>query len=123
MCAADATFDPLRRLEQRLLEPVVRASPAELAALLADDFVEFGSSGRVFTKREAIASLEHERSAQRVLTDFRATPLAPGVVVATHRLETRVDHETRYSLRSSIWGVWDGAWRLVFHQGTPSGSP
>jgi len=35
-------------LEQSLLRPKIRRSPAAVTALLADDFVEFGSSGRVY---------------------------------------------------------------------------
>jgi hypothetical protein len=39
----------LRDLEERLLRSDVRRSPTALGDLLADDFVEFGSSGRVST--------------------------------------------------------------------------
>ena len=35
----------LRRLEERLLQPEVRQSAEAVADLLADDFIEFGSSG------------------------------------------------------------------------------
>lgn len=38
----------LRALEEALLQPDVRKSE-ELVALLADEFIEFGSSGRVYT--------------------------------------------------------------------------
>jgi hypothetical protein len=40
----------LYQLEERLLQPEIRHSPAELAKLLADEFVEFGSGGRVYSK-------------------------------------------------------------------------
>jgi hypothetical protein len=35
----------LRRLEEQLLDASVRASADQVAALIAEDFVEFGSSG------------------------------------------------------------------------------
>lgn len=41
----------LRELEERLLQTDVRKSPEELDQLLADDFVEIGSSGRLFNKK------------------------------------------------------------------------
>ena len=47
----------LRRLEERLLQPEVRQSAEAVADLLADDFIEFGSSGQVFNKQQIIEGL------------------------------------------------------------------
>jgi hypothetical protein len=115
----------LRQLEERLLDSSVRKSPQELAALLADDFVEFGASGRVFDKRQIIDSLQGERPVTLSLTDFRATLLAPGVMLTTYRITRHADSERAAgnSLRSSIWKLLDGRWQMVFHQGTPTGEP
>ncbi len=44
-------------LETLLLKPEVRSSREELGKLLADDFVEFGSSGSVYRKSDTLASL------------------------------------------------------------------
>ena len=46
----------LRACELALLDPIVRCDRARVAALLAEDFEEFGSSGRIWS-REAILSL------------------------------------------------------------------
>ena len=63
---ADKTLAALlRELEERLLRAEVRRSPAVVAELLADEFVEFGSSGRVFDKQQMIDALRRER---RLLT-------------------------------------------------------
>ncbi len=40
----------LQRLEEELLRPEVRRSPEKMAVLLADDFLEFGRSGRIYDK-------------------------------------------------------------------------
>jgi hypothetical protein len=48
----------LRGLEEELLKPEVRRSADRLSHLLADEFVEFGSSGRIFDKRQIIESLK-----------------------------------------------------------------
>ena len=40
--------DVLRGLEERLFDPAVRRSAALVDELLADDFLEFGWSGRTF---------------------------------------------------------------------------
>ena len=44
----------LRTLEEQLLQPAVRKDATRLDALLADGFIEFGSSGRVFDKQAII---------------------------------------------------------------------
>jgi hypothetical protein len=47
----------VRQLEEQLLQVEVRRSIQDFADLLADEFVEFGSSGRVFNKQQLIESL------------------------------------------------------------------
>jgi hypothetical protein len=44
----------LHALETRLLDPDVRASASKLDEFLADDFMEFGSSGHVYDKSSMI---------------------------------------------------------------------
>ena len=46
----------LQRLEEELLRPEVRRSPEKMAALLADDFLEFGRSGRIYDKANILAT-------------------------------------------------------------------
>ncbi len=45
MTQRESLADETRALELALLEPEVRGSRQRLEALLADDFLEFGSSG------------------------------------------------------------------------------
>ena len=115
----------VRQLEERLLQPEVRESAAEVATLLAPAFMEFGSSGRIFTKSQIIEALQGEEPVWRALEEFKTSLLAPGVVLATYRA-------VRYgaggeppmrSLRSSIWKFMDDRWQMVFHQGTVLGEP
>ncbi|MGQ0635449.1 MAG: nuclear transport factor 2 family protein [Planctomycetaceae bacterium] len=115
----------LRRLEQRLLKPAVRNSPAELAELLAPEFVDFGSSGRVFDRQQIIEALAGEAVISSSLADFGVRVLAPGVALATYRSIRRnaSGHVVFESLRSSIWQRRGGRWRMVFHQGTPLHAP
>jgi len=116
--------DRIRALEARLLEPEVRASPAELERLLADDFLEFGSSGRVYGRRDVIDALPGRSEARFTLEELRVRPLGPGVVLATYRLlrAATPPEAARSSLRSSIWRREGKRWRLAFHQGTPIGA-
>lgn len=113
--------DELLALEQRLLEPAVRASRDALASLLADNFAEFGSSGCVYDKEGVIRALQENPSMPAYLSDFKTTNLAPDTVLATYRITRQASpHEPQsQSLRSSIWQRFDGRWQLVFHQATP----
>src|SRR5262245_2410822 len=120
-----AEADLLRQLEEDLLKPEVRQSPECLGQLLADEFIEFGSSGRSYDKTQTIDSLRQEQPDPTIhieLTEFSARRLAPDVVLVTYRTVQRdsqgVPEASR--LRSSIWKLIDGRWQMVFHQGTPS---
>ena len=112
----------IRQLEERLLQPHVRQAAGDVAELLADDFMEFGSSGRIFTKPQIIESLQQESPTRLALREFRARTLAPGVVLVTYRAVRQGESEEKlaYSLRSSIWRWSEGRWQMMFHQGTPS---
>jgi len=46
---ADESVATAMALERRLLQPVVRSSPAALDALLDPEFHEIGASGRLWT--------------------------------------------------------------------------
>ena len=115
----------LRSLEQRLLQPDARNSTADLDVLLAADFLGFGSSGRIYDKRQVIAALQQETPTLISLTDFRAKNLTPEIVLVTYRARQSGATETPagYSLRSSLWQVIEGRWQLVFHQGTTRNAP
>jgi len=127
--SADVSIEAhLRTLEEELLQVDVRKSATRLEALLAEGFIEFGSSGQVFDKQDIIDSLRSESPARRSLTDFKALPLGPGAVLTTYRVVRygAPGEQSIHSLRSSVWRLLDGRWQMVFHQGTTlegSGGP
>jgi hypothetical protein len=110
----------IRSLEERLLQPEVRRSAKEVAALLADNFIEVGSSGRVFNKQQMIEGLQQEPPIQRSLLEFKVSALAPDVILATYQAvrHSGSNEAPTYSRRSSIWKWMEGRWQMVFHQGT-----
>lgn len=111
----------LRQLEEDLLRLEVRRSAEAVGRLLAEDFVEFGASGRAYDRQAIIAALAAEQPVARSISDFQARPLAPAVYLVTYRASRAepADALPRMSLRASIWAQIDGRWQLVFHQGTP----
>jgi hypothetical protein len=106
-------------LECSLLDPNLRKS-AEAAALLADDFVEIGSSGRQYAKSNVLAALAQETPVTITATHFAARQIDRNVVLVTYRA-CRHTTPPLHSLRSSIWRFDEGRWRLTFHQATPAG--
>ena len=113
-------------LERALLDPAVRHDRGKVAALLAEDFEEFGSSGRVWTRAGILDALAAEPEQSVEASDFRCTFLSPTVALVTYRtVRTHLvtGAQTR-ALRSSLWvthaaaGGESGGWRVRFHQGT-----
>ena len=108
-------------LERKLLDPDVRASSQELDRLIADDFVEFGNSGRIWNKRDVLSALPTESDVHFTISNFAIRELGPGLVLATYRvIRSTVESEHRASLRSSIWRFENERWQMAFHQGTPT---
>ena len=116
----DAIAPELRRLELMLLDPDVRRDSRQVEKLLAEDFLEFGSSGRIWTRDATLASLATEDYIPPAIEEFACRVLAADVVHATYRSVRRsTDGEAESEvLRSSIWVRKDGEWKMIFHQGT-----
>jgi hypothetical protein len=108
----------LLQRERCLLEPHSRTSNA-VSELLADDFVEFGSSGQRYSKSDVIQSLKTESATKLEASDFRVRFITPEVALITY-VTRRSGSLAARSLRSSLWRQVGGSWQLVFHQGTPS---
>jgi hypothetical protein len=113
----------LIRCEQALLNPAVRRDRAQVEALLATDFQEFGSSGRVWNRRTIIDSLTTELYAPPIVEQMRCTRITADVALVTYRT-VRIDNDSgarTETLRSSLWTKESGGqWRMRFHQGTPT---
>ncbi len=114
----------LLRNEQTLLDPAVRRDRDRVSALLAEDFVEFGSSGRVWTREQILDLLAKEDYEPPAMEDFRCVRIGAGAALVTYRT-VRSDSRTgerSAALRSSVWTNEKGEWRVRFHQGTPAGA-
>lgn len=111
----------LRELEELLFQASVRKSD-RVAHLLADGFIEFGSSGRTFTKEQIISSLRAEAPVTVTATEFKVELLSPNAALVTYRAH-RHSEPPVLTLRSSIWQLKQGRWQMVFHQGTISSVP
>jgi hypothetical protein len=117
----EATAAELRELEESLLDTEVRRDKKRLRSMLAENFIEFGSSGRAWTRNSIIELLSRETAFfPPDIEDFRCDFLSDDVALVTYRT-VRTDPnsgEVLASLRSSIWRNESGTWRMRFHQGT-----
>jgi aminoglycoside 3-N-acetyltransferase len=112
--------DAAAALERELLDPACRVDPDRVAALLADDFVEIGASGRVWNRDDVVASLAAEPGMDAIITTtigpMSGHQIAPGLVVV--RYTTHHDGGPGTVHRTGWWQQTTSGWRCRFHQAT-----
>jgi hypothetical protein len=91
----------LHDAEESLLQPEIRRSAYRVATLIAEEFVEFGSSGKIYAKQQVIAVLRRMEHVPMGMQDFHAVEIASDTVLVTYRA-ARTDGDGS-SLRSSLW--------------------
>ncbi|MBY4109610.1 nuclear transport factor 2 family protein [Rhodococcus fascians] len=104
-------------LKRQLQRAETRGDRSRLVALLADDFVEIGASGVVWTKQSILELLGGESAADGIIEvhDLSGRILDVGVVL----VQWTSRRSGRRARRSSIWRRTSDGWELVHHQGTP----
>lgn len=102
-------------LERELLRADVRADLGRTGVLLHPDFTEIGSSGRFWTRDDMMMALEEDPGESVDLELLGADRIANNTMLLNYRSYAR----SGTTLRSSIWVLDGGQWRLRFHQGTP----
>jgi hypothetical protein len=106
--------DHLYTFEERLLHPDRESNRSALVPLLAEDFQEFCSSGRIMNREQAVDALLNSTHRAATISYFYVSLLAPEVALATYHATTAL----HVSHRSSLWVFRDNRWQLFFHQGT-----
>ncbi len=111
----------LEKLENELLLGETRRSAQRIGELFSPDFFEFGSSGTIYRFRADDTFASFPAHIHAKIEDFNVKLLTHNCVLATYICikHNETDRYQSRSLRSSIWQETDGAWRIVFHQGTP----
>ncbi|STX29232.1 Uncharacterized protein conserved in bacteria [Legionella beliardensis] len=109
----------LIKKEKQLLDKT--DSLTELANLIDDDFIEIGSSATCYDKAEVIRWLASDDQSQRSGNSFKAQALAENIILLTYisSIKATPEAKSKQAMRSSIWRLKQGQWRMIFHQGTP----
>lgn len=106
--------------ELELLDAQRRGDIDAVDVHLAADFEEIGSSGQHYDRASVLHALQGSQLESACATDFHVRAFDATHALVTFRVSLQREGRERHSLRSSLWRNEDGAWRIVFHQGTPS---
>lgn len=106
----------LEELEEGMWRPQTRGDRSWMEAHLAADFVEFGQSGRRYSRADILDIDIGEFSAVLPLRDLIIRPLGKDHVLLNYQSEM----DGMRANRCSIWSRTDSGWYLEFHQGTPT---
>ncbi len=108
----------LEKLEEDLWRSEVRFDLKCMEEILAPDFIEFGRSGRVYTKADTIGIPSQPINAEHPLANFKARLLDANVAQVTYISVVSYETGIERARRSSIWSRTQDGWELRFHQGT-----
>ncbi|HHF7374708.1 DUF4440 domain-containing protein [Legionella bozemanae] len=113
----ESVVNQIIHYEKQLLAK--KDSVAVLINLIDDEFIEYGSNGKIHDKNEAARWLSLEDYSEATGTEFEAKLLVEDVVLLTYLSEMKQNHfsESKFARRISIWRRKNNIWRMVFHQG------
>ena len=109
----------LCRLEEELWRTETRFDHHRMRQIIAEDFVEFGKSGRIYTRESVLAIERQSIDAVIPLPNFKVRLFSLDIAQVTYDSVVTDNGVTSRAHRSSIWSRTQSGWMLRFHQGTP----
>ena len=109
----------LQRLEEELWLEETRFDIPYMERVLAEDFFEFGRSGRIYEREDTLSIPRESIDAVIPLAGFNARLLTEDIAQVTYNSKVTYDGVVQKGRRSSIWFRTPKGWILRFHQGTP----
>lgn len=109
----------LQRFEEAMWQQAHRFDLTFQEERFASDFFEFGRSGRVYSRVQAIRIDSQPIAARLPLANLRFRVLDVHTVQLTYDSAVQYDGVLEYARRSSIWFRSPTGWVMRFHQGTP----
>ncbi len=82
--------------------------------MIADEFLELGSSGTIWSKQSIIDGLKNAPPKKINVSNFKLNRLSDDTAFLTYKSH----HDETDALRSSIWKLFGDDWKIIFHQGT-----
>ena len=115
---SDPDREILERLQEELWREETRFDIQRMEEPLADDFFEFGRSGRFYRREDTLAVPRGPIAAVLPLADFKARLLTQDLAHVTYNSAVTYDGVVLHARRSSIWSRTPSGRVLRFHQGT-----
>ena len=109
----------LTQLEENMWREETRFDMKFMQKALASDFVEFGRSGRTYTRAQSLAVQRQPTDAVLPLPNLAIRLLDDNTAQITYDSAVTYDGVVEYGRRSSIWSRTQDGWVMRFHQGTP----
>lgn len=107
-------IDELKQTIFKLEYAIANRTLDAASKMLSADFIEFGSSGRVFTKEDYLKSASSNEKHEYKITNFILKKIDSITYLTTYKSIYR----DAYALRSSLWQLIDDDLKMIFHQGT-----
>lgn len=108
-------YREIESFERELVDPQIRKDIGRIGKLLSAEFVEFGSSGKVYRKRDVLDSFKKPGTTTYQLSEFTFKMLGEKHILVTYR---SINSSEEIARRSSIWVNEDGRWQMLHHQST-----
>ncbi len=109
----------LTRLEEAMWQAATRFDPAFQEVRFATDFIEFGRSGKTYTRAQIIRHDTAEIQATLPLPKLKIRMIGEDAALLTYNSRAVFDGVVEHARRSSIWTKTATGWVMHFHQGTP----
>lgn len=113
-------IEMLLKLEMSLWVNETRNNYEYMNHILHDDFIEFGRSGKKYTKQDVLNSLDNDIICKFPFNDLNIKELNENTYLLTYQSVLLKIGNEEISNRSSVWLAQDGIYKLIFHQGTPT---
>jgi len=106
-------------MELKLLDKNIRNNKNELEKYISKEFIEYGSSGRIYTYNDTInlSSNKEEQIIYEILK-MDTKILSDNIVLVLYIIEIKNGNKKIITNRSSIWKKENNNWKIIFHQGT-----
>ena len=109
----------LERLEESLWREETRFDHRFMDEVVAQDFFEFGRSGRIYERADTLSAGRQPIDATLPLPNLKIRLLNEDTAQVTYDSAVKCNGVIEYGRRSSIWSRTEQGWVVRFHQGTP----
>lgn len=121
---SEADQNQVYNLEREFGDALVHKDKSFLAEHLADDLIEVGWNGLVFTKDKLLSMLGYVEVSQYDISNVKFRLLDRDAVLLTYDLDLNADAAGKSApsreYASSVWVKREGRWMMQMHQSTPA---